>query len=187
MMRRLMPLAAFLAVTLVSATAQAQEPDGAPGPGVAVPLSVDVTISRYQGDELVSSLPYVLAVTAYDDATQVSTLRVGADVPLWQELPGRIDSYSYRGVFTVIDCSARRVGDDRYEVNVIINESSVYVYGDDRPSPDAFGVPGVPFIRSFESSNTLVLRDGQSQRYTAAADRLSGETIRVDVMLTVLE
>lgn len=78
MTRRLMPLAAFLAVTLVSATAQAQEPDGAPG-------------------------------------------------------------------------------------------------------------PGVPFIRSFESSNTLVLRDGQSQRYTAAADRLSGETIRVDVMLTVLD
>jgi len=32
-----------------------------------------------------------------------------------------------------------------------------------------------------------VLRDGQSRQYAAAADRLGGETIRVDVTLTVLE
>ena len=47
--------------------------------------------------------------------------------------------------------------------------------------------PGVPVFRSFGSSNTLVLRDGQSRQYTAAADRVTGESIRVDVALTVLD
>jgi hypothetical protein len=32
-----------------------------------------------------------------------------------------------------------------------------------------------------------VLRDGQSRQYLAAADRISGENIRVDVTLTVLD
>ena len=45
----------------------------------------------------------------------------------------------------------------------------------------------LPAYRSFESDNTLVLRDGQSQQYISAADRISGETIRVDVTLNVLD
>ena len=52
---------------------------------------------------------------------------------------------------------------------------------------ETFRAPGVPVFRSFESSNTLVLRDGQSRQYTAAADRVTGESIRVDVALTVLD
>ena len=75
MTRRLMLLAVVLASTLVSGTAvQAQDP--APVAADAAPLSVEVTISRYQGDELVSNLPYVLAVTAYDQPGPVSTLSV---------------------------------------------------------------------------------------------------------------
>ena len=42
-------------------------------------------------------------------------------------------------------------------------------------------------FRSFDSDNTLVLRDGQTRQYVAAADPVSGETIRVDVTLTVLD
>ncbi len=37
------------------------------------------------------------------------------------------------------------------------------------------------------TENLLVLRDGQSRQYSTATDRLSGESIRVDVTLTVLE
>ncbi len=86
---------------------------------------------------------------------------------------------------TQIDSFARSVGDDRYKVTVIIEESSVY--GEDATSVETFKAPGVPVFRSFESSNTLVLRDGQSRQYMAAADRVTGESIRVDVALTVLD
>ncbi len=93
--------------------------------------------------------------------------------------------FTYRPVGTQIDSFARGVGDDRYKVTVIIEESSVY--GDDETSMETIRAPGVPVFRSFESSNTLVLRDGQPRQYTAAVDRVTGEIIRVDVALTVLD
>ena len=173
-------------------------PPGAPSSDVGVDLSVEVTISRYQGDDLVSSLPYVLSLTADRDGR--GSLRMGAEIPVMNRpmpnnpanaaepdparfLPGM--GYQYRSVGTQIDSFARSAGGDRYKVTVIIDESSVY--GEDATAMDTFRAPGVPVFRSFESSNTLVLRDGQSRQYTAAADRVTGESIRVDVALTVLD
>jgi hypothetical protein len=165
------------------ALAQNPEPE-------VVPLHVQVTISRYQEAELISSLPYMLSATANDRFSSCS-LRMGADVPVptismvfnqaGEETPRR--SFNYRNVGTNIDCQATTVSDDRYQLLVNIEESSVY--GDDQTPTDAFG--GQPVFRSFQSSNTMILRDGQSRQYTAAADRITGESIRVDVTLTVLE
>ncbi len=177
-------------------------PPGTPSSEEGVDLNVEVTISRYQGDELVSSLPYVLAVTASTDdrpfgpSGSPSSLRMGAEVPVLTLLqPASPDGasgpvvhggpFTYRPVGTQIDCFASGVGDDRYRVTVIVEDSSVY--GDDATSMETIRAPGAPVFRSFESSNTLVLRDGQSRQYTAAADRVTGESIRVDVALTVLD
>lgn len=173
-------------------------PPGAPSSDVGVDLSVEVTISRYQGDDLVSSLPYVLALTTDRDGR--GSLRMDAEIPVMNRpmpatpanaadpdparfLPGM--SYQYRSVGTQIDSSARSVGGGRYKVTVVIEVSSVY--GEDATAMETFRARGVPVFRSFGSSNTLVLRDGQSRRYTAAADRFTGESIRVDVALTVLD
>ena len=177
-------------------------PPGTPSSEEGVDLSVEVTISRYQGDELVSSLPYVLAVTSstrdrpFGPSGAPSSLRMGAEVPVLTLLqPASPDGrsgpavhggpFTYRPVGTQIDCFASGVGDDRYRVTVIVEDSSVY--GDDATSMETIRAPGAPVFRSFESSNTLVLRDGQSRQYTAAADRVTGESIRVDVALTVLD
>jgi hypothetical protein len=46
-------------------------------------------------------------------------------------------------------------------------------------------VQGAPVIRNFNASNNLVLRDGQTRQFTAAADRVTGEVIKVDVTLKV--
>ena len=174
-------------------------PPGTPSGEASADLSVEVTISRYRGDELVSSLPYVLSLTTDRDGR--ASLRMGAEIPV-TTMPANAANaanaanpnpppllprmaYSYRPVGTQIDSFARSAGDDRYKVTVIIEESSVY--GEDATSMETFRAPGVPVFRSFESSNTLVLRDGQSRQYTAAADRVTGESIRVDVALTVLD
>ena len=173
-------------------------PPGTPSSDVGVDLSVEVTISRYQGDDLVSSLPYVLALTTDRDGQ--GSLRMDAEIPVMNRPmpanpaiaadpdPARFlppMSYQYRSVGTQIESSARSAGDGRYKVTVVIEESSVY--GEDATAMEAFRAPGAPVFRSFESSNTLVLRDGQSRQYTAAADRVTGESIRVDVALTVLD
>jgi len=36
-------------------------------------------------------------------------------------------------------------------------------------------------------SNTLLLRDGQSSQLTSAADKVTGEILKVDVTLTVVK
>ena len=43
----------------------------------------------------------------------------------------------------------------------------------------------LPVIRSFRASNNVVLRDGQTRQFTAAADRITGEVVKVDVTLRV--
>ena len=188
MTRRLMPLALGLALMFVSGTAVRAQ-DQASAASDAVSLSVEVTISRYQGDALIGSLPYMLSVTA---GSRPSTLRFDDRIPVPVVLPSagpdgvsRPRSFNYENVGTGIECFARTLGDGRYEVNVVIDES--FVDGDDQTSTDASVVSYPPAFRSFVSDNTLVLRDGQSRQYLAAADRLGGETIRVDIALTVLD
>src|SRR5262245_55708352 len=89
-----------------------------------VPLSVQVVVSRYQGDKRMSSLPYTLAVNAVavnaPDA-KPSQLRMGAKVPVPSApkpapgAPGSAPpgpfSFSYQDIGTNVDCNAR-VTDD---------------------------------------------------------------------------
>ena len=42
-------------------------------------------------------------------------------------------------------------------------------------------------FRSFELSNMLLLRDGQSSQPTSAAGKVTGEILKVDVTLTVVK
>jgi hypothetical protein len=54
----------------------------------------------------------------------------------------------------------------------------------------AQGVPkfdGVPSFRSFQTSNALILKDGQSSEFTAAADRITGDVTKVVVTVTVVK
>ena len=157
----------------------------------AVPLSVEVTISRYQGDELVGRRPYVLALTAYEHSGPAAHLSLGGNLPLLTPMRGPVGAeelprtVTYQPTRVAIDCRARHVGEGRYETMVMIEET--LVGGENQPSADSFRASDIPFVREFASDNTLLLRDGQSQQYVAAADPVTGETIRVDVTLTVLD
>jgi hypothetical protein len=45
----------------------------------------------------------------------------------------------------------------------------------------------MPAFRNFKSRNRLLLRDGQTRQYTAATDRITGETVRIEVSLKVVK
>ena len=47
------------------------------------------------------------------------------------------------------------------------------------------GTGSVPTLRNFSTQNTVVLRDGQTMQFTAAADKTTGEVVKVDVTMTV--
>jgi hypothetical protein len=153
--------------------------------GPLVPLDVQIVVSRYQGEKKISSLPYGLAVNANDRAT--SSIRMGAQVPVVDSPsspPQKPDPFvSYRGVGTNIDCFARTMDDGRFQVNITVDDSWVY----ENASAVAPSAAGRPVMRSFKSTNTLVMRDGQTRQFTTATDRVNGEVVRIDVTLRVVK
>jgi hypothetical protein len=204
--KKLVVLAALTAIVFgsISSTAMAQ---GAPEPASPtsakkvqnIPLELQVVIARYQADKRVSSLPYVLSLKSGLNSTfrqpgQGASLRLGSRVPIrTQVLTPAADgkpattsnAVNYENVGTNIDGAATALEDGRYEVTITINESSVVT-----DQQDLRGTPGsdvYPVGRSYQSTNTLFVKDGQTVQFTAASDRVSGEVVRVEVKLTVVK
>ena len=173
--------------TTFGAAPRAQAPPTAP-PGSDTPIQVQVVVSRYQGEKKISSLPYSLSVNT--DSRKTS-LRMGAEVPIVMattpaaargEKPAPPSpSYSYRAIGTNIDCSVIAAAGNQFKLTLEIEDSSVY------PDEQPRAPKGVPMFRSFKLSNTLLLKDGQSTQLTSAADKVSGEVLKVDVTLTVVK
>jgi len=159
-----------------------------------VPLSVDVMVTRYQGDKKISSMPYMLAVNANKlGQAGPALLRMGAKVPVPTiaappgnpagpagPMPGPVN---YQDIGTNIDCTAKVV-DQGFELRISVSDTSVYANIQDNATPT---VGNMPVFRSYQSTNTLVLKDGQSREFTAATDRVSGEVIRIGVTLRVVK
>jgi type II secretory pathway component HofQ len=177
----------FMCALGASAIARAQEPAPlARPPASSVALKVTVVISRSQGEKKISSMPYTLTATG----THVS-LRLGTKIPVMMVSTGapadgkspQIGPVQYQDVGTNIDCDVRTLEEGRFQLNLTVDDSSVYA---DEQAPPG-GTRGNPSFRSFRASNSLVLRDGQTGQLTSATDKLTGETVKVDVTLTVMK
>lgn len=187
---------AALACALVPAAAGAQPgPPPPPGDPTLTALMVDVTVARYLGEKRLSSTPYSLSVLPDNHR---SSLRMGGEVPVPTTTitPAQKEgdkavvgtSYGYRSVGTNIDVICTNVDGTaaarQYRITLTIDENSIYP---DDLAPATSKTTGAPAFRSFKSTNTFSLRDGQSVEYTAATDRLSGEVYRVTVKMTVVK
>lgn len=161
-----------------------------------VPVDLEVVISRYQGDKKTSSLPYALTVNAKYrpniNEAPVTSLRMGGEVPLPSMAPAVGPDgkpllgftgggpVQYKFVGTAIDAGGRVLDGGRFELSVSIEDDAI-------ATPQGGNATALPVIRSFRASNTLVLRDMQTRQFIAAADRISGEVVRVDVTLKVVK
>jgi hypothetical protein len=166
-----------------------------------VALKVDIVVSRYQGDKKVSSLPYTLAVNANDGSLDPlgnyqpmnpAQLRTGASVPVPSlaapkdsPVPGPMGPVVYKTIGINIDCWAISMDDGRFKVDIRIDDTSVYAEG--QTAPGVAKITEIPSFRTFQSHNAVMLRDGQSSQFTAAADRITGEVTKVDVTISVVK
>jgi hypothetical protein len=166
-----------------------------------VPLKVDILVSRYQGDKKVSSLPYTMAVNANDGFLDMmgnyqpanpAQLRTGASVPVPslaapKESPvlGPVGPVVYKTIGINIDCWALSLDGGRFKVDIRIDDTSVYAEG--QTAAGVSKIAEIPSFRTFQSHNAVMLRDGQSSQFTAAADRITGEVTKVDVTITVVK
>ena len=160
--------------------------------GRPVPLKVQLTISRFLGEKKLSSIPYVLGVLSN---SQKTSLRMGIQVPVTQTVFGAKSeggqatvpqsSYTYRDLGTNIDCQAQPAGDGYYSLTITAEDSSIHL-DPSAESPEAKSIRrDVPAFRSFRASFATILRDGQTMQYVSATDPFSGESMRIDVMLTL--
>lgn len=165
-------------------------------PAAATALKVTVVLSRYQGEKRVSSMPYVLGVTAGATAPgPKTTLRMGTAVPVIMTVFGGGDgktipqsSYNYRDVGTNIDCTAwgEETTAGLFQVSLTITDSSIGL--DPSKKTGAQGVvPDIPSFRNFNSSFTALLRDGQTMQYTSATDPVTGDLMKIDVTLNLMK
>lgn len=148
-----------------------------------IPLQVQLVISKMQGEKKISSLPYVLSVNTGTNANATSSIRMGTQVPIMTSAPdGKSgQTHMYRDVGTNIDCGAIARADGSFVLNLTVSDSSVAL--DDK----TVNVATLPILRNFQTTNRLVLRDGQSTEFTAATDPASGQVIRVSATLKVLK
>lgn len=181
-MSTIIRVSVLLLVLGVSTLAQAQDkPATPPSPAATAPpvsVKVQLVLSRFQGEKKVSSMPYILQLTANERST--TNLRMGTDVPVATGQGG----YNYRPVGTNIDCRAETVGDGTYKLYVTVNDSSVRFPEEGKAEPRASMAPS---FRSFTANFSLLIRDGQTAQYTSATDPASGEVLKVDATLNVLK
>jgi hypothetical protein len=198
-----------------TALAQSSTPQPEKRPVTMTPVKVDVVISRHQGDKKVASLPFAMWLTMSSSGTPaMQSVRVGVDVPIGATTVTTGESNNtgpratptgatttsqattkteYRYVGTQIDCRAsmgNSMGNSPAEegkvwIYVNVSDSSVYT-GDSDPKA-ALKVSDPMAFRSFTMTNSMLMRDGQTVQFATATDKVTGETIRVDVTLSVVK
>jgi type II secretory pathway component GspD/PulD (secretin) len=184
-----LPVAIAFAISVSLAAQDGQSPAPAasrPAAPAPVALKVSLVFSRLQGDKKVSSLPYTLFVTANDQRT---SLRLGTQIPVPTTTitdKGSVPSYNYKDVGTNIDCAANSTADGAYRLIITMTDSSVY-YPDesDAATRSTTAVTRAPAFRNFNSTFTLLVRDGQTVQSTSVTDPVSGQTIKIDATVNV--
>ncbi|HEX5069445.1 MAG TPA: hypothetical protein VFV78_04450 [Vicinamibacterales bacterium] len=211
---RLLRIAMVVGALFVAASswtpATAQQADAKPAqppqpPSLpTVPVRVDVTLTRYQGDKKVSSLPFSLYASAGRQMQGQVRMRMGIDVPIGMTTttetrttpgsngnPGVTNATGnsstrpeYRSIGTDIDTYVLRTDETHYSVYVSISDSSIYTADGDAKSLKPADAAA---FRTFSTSNTVILRDGQTLPFGTGTDKVSGEVIKIEVTLSVIK
>jgi hypothetical protein len=181
------------------ATAQQAEK---PAPLATLPVKLDVTLSRYQGDKKVSSLPFSLYVSAGPIQRDMARLRMGIDVPIGvttttqtrttptsgngaTNATGNTSTApEYRNIGTNIDAYAVRNDETHFSVNVSVTDSSIYTADGDAKTLKSADAAA---FRTYSMYNTVIMRDGQTMPFGTGTDKVSGEVLKIEVTLTVIK
>ena len=181
------------AAALAAGTAAAQQRGTPPPPAEAAtqaaqatltPLKVTVILSKYQGQKQVSHLPYTLVVNANDRKPANVHTAIQVLIPMIT-VEGKTVGPVYKDVGTKIECSATSLDGGRFRLEIEIEDSSVF--GEDQPSAGAPRTTQPSWLKSFRSTQMLILRDGQTMQYTSATDKTNGEEVKVEVSLAVVK
>ena len=181
---RTLPGILGVALPLVGTAGAQEKPKPAADSEQITQLKLQVVLSETDGNKKISSLPYVLRVSAGEKA-RTTNLRMGLRVPIATGGKDGATQFQYADAGTNIDCSAQTLVDGRYKLWLIVERSSVYTLGrGERPVEWTPGeqVPGAqPIFRQFRNSFDLLIRDGQTTQAMFATDPLNGHVLILDI------
>ena len=192
-------VAAALTVFSVQMRAQGEQSAQQAAPAT-VPVQVDVVLTRWQGEKRTSSMPFVLIANASPRGSSTS-IRMGVDVPVGtstsnvsqttgaqgsapREVTTAKVTTEFRNIGTDIDAHVTRLDATNFGVGLNIRDSSIFT-SDQTKMPNTLADPTA--FRTFSTSNTLNMIDGQTRLFGVATDKITGETLRIEVKLTVLK
>jgi hypothetical protein len=185
--------------------ARAQQADAKPAPPPplsTIPVKVDVTLARYQGEKKISSLPFSFYASAGPRMGSETRMRMGIDVPVGVSTTTQTHTTpngasgatnatgstatktDYRNIGTNIDSYVLRTDETHFSVYVSVDDSSIYTADGD--AKNLKGADAAAF-RTFSTSNSVLLRDGQTVQFGMGTDKVSGEVIKIEVALTVIK
>jgi hypothetical protein len=154
-------------------------------PTETTPLKISVTVTEFEGDKKVKSLPYTMIVVA-DGRPPKSVVKIGSRVPVYA---GKEYGMQYVDVGTNIDCQASRAKDNKFDLRLTLErswvEGNVAVAVDPATALQSSGQFPEPVLRQFKSELSLTLRDGQTVESSFATDPLSGKVFKVEVSLNI--
>lgn len=177
-------LGSILMVLALSARGLSQ--GASPAYPSAVPVTLQIVVTKGEGDKKIST-PYSLTSTA----GEVTSLRLGAEVPVSTTGTGLPTSFTFQQIGTQIDFkvvpvesgtgSGSPVG-GRYKVQMTITRRDVYDRDSAPPVPQRD--PSRPMFHNFIFAGTLVLGNGETAQITGN-DLITSEPWRADVTLSV--
>jgi hypothetical protein len=190
---------AMAGVCAVQVGAQGDQGGQTPASLATVPVQVDVVLTRWQGEKRTSSTPFVLMANASPRGGSTS-IRMGVDVPVGTSSSNTTQTSGaqtqnpravaterhvteFRNVGTDVDVNVSRVDPSTFSVGVNIRDSSIFT--SDQTKMPSMADPAA--FRTFSTSNTLHMSDGQTRLFGVATDKITGETLRIEVKLTVLK
>jgi hypothetical protein len=148
-----------------------------------VPVKVQIVFTEYDGEKKVSSMPYTFMVIADErmGGYYSTSLRTGIRVPI--EVDGKDQKTTYMDLGSNIDCGVRSEDDGRYRVYLSFERSSLFANKSAEGERLVNEPNGLPLLRQFRSSESLILKDGQTVENIASTDPLNGHSLHVSVTI----
>jgi hypothetical protein len=163
----------------------------------STPAKLQIVLSEYDGTKKIANLPYTMPlIVASKPPGAYSTLRVGVKVPVTagESKTGDIQ-IQYIDVGTNIDARVAHADGGKYQVDLKVERSSLYVTSRDQDGkivekewsgPEAPPTTE-PIVRQFRGDVGMSLREGQPAEGTVATDPLTGHVFKVEVTLNVVK
>ena len=162
------------------------------------PVKLQIVLSEYDGTKRIANLTYSipLIVPGAKGSGAYSTLRIGVKVPVrTADSKTGATEIQYIDVGTSIDARVAHADDGKYQADLKVDRSSLYVTARDhdgkivgREWSDGEAPPSdQPFVRQYRGDVGMFLREGQPSEGTVATDPLTGHVFKVEVTLNVLK